>query len=72
MSTNRVLTGILYGLFIWLVMNRIVLPLSNTPTIPFKLYKAVKAATILIVMIGIPLSFIMQKYFPYHAKEYAH
>jgi hypothetical protein len=53
-----VLTGIFYGIFIWTVMNMIVLPLSNTPTIPFILMNALIAASILIICIGIPLAFL--------------
>jgi hypothetical protein len=55
---TRVLTGICYGIFVWTVMNKIVLPLSNTPPIPFKLINAAIAASILILCIGIPLAFL--------------
>jgi len=69
MQANRILTGILYGIFIWVVMNRLVLPIANTPSLPFKLDKAVKAMLILICMIGLPLSFIMHKYFSQRGDE---
>jgi len=65
LSRNRVVTGILYGLFIWIVMIFIVTRLSNTPHAPIstiKPLKAVKAILILICMIGLPLSFIAYKY----------
>lgn len=58
---NWVLTGIVYGLFIWAVMNLIVVPLSNAshkPLSAMEFKKALKAALILICMIGLPLSFI--------------
>jgi hypothetical protein len=55
---TKVLTGICYGIFIWAVMNKIVLPLSNTPPVPFKIMNAIIAASILIVCIGIPLAFL--------------
>ena len=54
----KLLTGIIYGIFIWTVMNVIILPLSNTPPLPFKITNAVIAASILIVCIGIPLAFL--------------
>jgi hypothetical protein len=57
-SKQKILTGILYGLFIWSVMNFIVVPLSNTPPLTFKLTNALLAMGILIVCIGIPLSFM--------------
>lgn len=63
MARNRVITGIVYGLFIWLVMNKLVVPLSKLDPVPFQWKSALIGASILIVMIGIPLSFIAYKYF---------
>lgn len=62
LSENTVLSGILYGVFIWCVMNLIILPLSRVPLGAFDLGRAVVAVLILIVMIGLPLSFIAGKY----------
>lgn len=59
---NIILTAIVYGIFVWMVMNLVVVPLSNTPKSPFSLPKAIKAALILICMIGLPLSVILKKY----------
>ena len=64
MSANRVLTGILYGLFIWVIMNLAVVQLSNAPHTPpnaMKWPKVIKSMLILIFMIGLPLSFIADK-----------
>jgi hypothetical protein len=58
LAWNRVLTGIVYGLFIWVIMNRVVVPLSNASTGAFNLKQAFIAALILIGAIGLPLSFI--------------
>jgi hypothetical protein len=63
MSINRLATGVVYGLFIWVIMTRIVVPLSSTPKGPFRIQSALIGASILIVMIGLPLSFIAHKYF---------
>jgi hypothetical protein len=60
---NWLLTGILYGLFIWTVMNRVVVPMSNTPKGPFNLTGAIINALILILAIGIPLALIAQRKF---------
>lgn len=62
-SFNRVLTGIVYGIFIWLVMTRLVVPMSRAATGAFDLKQAIIGATILIVAIGIPLSFIAKKFY---------
>ena len=64
LSKNWILTGIVYGLFIWVVMNLVVVQLSNTAHKPISQMdpkKALKAALILICMIGLPLSFIANK-----------
>jgi len=61
LAKNRIVTGVVYGLFIWVVMNLIVVRLSYIPTNPIsqiKWDKALKGTLILICMIGLPLSFI--------------
>jgi hypothetical protein len=62
---NKFLIGILYGLIIWVIMNRIVVPLSGTPrpTKPFDVAQAAIQALILICMIGIPVSLIADWYY---------
>jgi hypothetical protein len=65
-SINRILTGIGYGIFIWLVMNLVVVQLSAAPHSPIpamKPLKILKSMGILIFMIGLPLSFIAYNYF---------
>jgi hypothetical protein len=63
LSTNRVLTGIAYGLFIWMVMNLIIVPLSNVPPRPFTIANATINVVILMVCVGIPLSFMAAAYY---------
>lgn len=58
---NPVPIGIIYGIFVWVIMNRVVLPLSKAPAIPFDLQKAAIAMGILILMIGIPIAAITNK-----------
>jgi hypothetical protein len=61
---NKILTAILYGIFMWIVTVLIIIPLSNVPPRkPLEFWKVVKAISILIVMIGIPLVLIAGKYF---------
>jgi hypothetical protein len=62
LQKNVWLTAVLYGLFVWFVMTRIVLPLSDTPPLPFTLQGALISSAILIVAIGMPLSWIARKY----------
>ncbi len=72
LSGNRVITGVLYGIFIWVVMNLIVVQLSKAPHASIKamkMSKVIKSMLILIFMIGLPLSFIGHKYFSYNTKR---
>ena len=57
------LSAIIIGIIIWLIMNLVVVPLSNTPKYPFNPAYAIKAALILIFMIGFPLSIIFKCYY---------
>jgi hypothetical protein len=61
LSKNWVLTGIIYGLFIWVMVNQVILRFTNLTVPPIDeidIKKASKAALILICMIGLPLSYI--------------
>ncbi|WP_026969711.1 hypothetical protein [Algoriphagus terrigena] len=57
----KVVTGIGYGIAVWIVMNLIVVPISNTPKGEFDWINAGIGMLILIVCIGLPLSFIAAK-----------
>ncbi|GEO08931.1 hypothetical protein [Segetibacter aerophilus] len=63
LSKHKILTGIVYGLFAWSIMNLVVIPLSNIPNRPFNLVNSIINAAILIVCIGIPLSFMAHSYY---------
>lgn len=56
LSKNKIITGIVYGLFTWIIMNLFVVPLSNIGKRPFDSLNAIINMLILIVCIGIPLS----------------
>lgn len=62
-AINKYIAGILYGLFVWFVMNIVVLPLTKLPHITFNVNKAIIAALILIFMIGLPISIAAHNYF---------
>jgi len=61
MIVNRLVTGILYGIFVWAVMNRIVVPLSAIGSQKFNLNSALLACGILVICIGIPLAMLAPK-----------
>lgn len=61
LTANKIVTGVLYGIFVWVVMNLVVLPLSNTPKLPFDFFNTLIGILILILCVGLPLSFIFFK-----------
>ncbi len=63
MSKNRLVTAIVYGLFVWTLMNLVVVPLSRIPHRPFDYVNAMINMGILIICIGLPLSFMANAFF---------
>lgn len=58
---NTILIAILYGIFVWIVMNLAIVPLSKASQIPFSWSGAITNVVILIVCIGLPLSYLFRK-----------
>ncbi|WP_343694607.1 DUF1440 domain-containing protein [Flavobacterium sp.] len=61
---NIFLSGFVYGIFVWIVMNLIVLPLVF-PKLPSKEFDfpLILSILILIFCIGLPIAFITQKFY---------
>ena len=61
-SKNILLSGIIYGILVWVAMNRVVVPLSKIASPKsFDITKAITAMLILIAFIGIPIALITHK-----------
>jgi phosphotransferase system glucose/maltose/N-acetylglucosamine-specific IIC component len=60
---NKVVAGIVYGLLIWAVMNLIVVPLSRIGSRPFTAMNMIIEMLIIILCIGIPLSFMANSFY---------
>ncbi len=60
---NRIVTAFIYGLFVWAMMSIVILPLWNNRPFTFNLESLSINALILIVGIGLPLSFIAHRYY---------
>ncbi|TCC94481.1 hypothetical protein EZ428_06845 [Pedobacter frigiditerrae] len=58
---NTTLIAVLYGFFVWLVMNLAIVPLSRALEIPFSWSGAITNCIILITCIGLPLSYLFRK-----------
>lgn len=53
---NKILIGLSYGIFIWMVMNLIVLPLSNVPPITFRIPQVLIGISFIMLLVGLPVS----------------
>ncbi len=60
---NKIVAGIIYGIFIWAIMNLLVVPLTKISPRPLNTVNAIINCIILIVCIGIPLSFMADKFY---------
>lgn len=69
LKRNRLLTGILYGCFIWCVMNLLVVPNSYINRYPPIVAKTLIQVAILIAAIGIPLSYIAHWFYRNRAER---
>ncbi len=63
LGRHRVFAGIAYGVVIWLAMNLVLVPLSRAPKIPLTLSGSLIGAGILVVCIGLPVSFLASAHF---------
>jgi uncharacterized membrane protein YagU involved in acid resistance len=60
---NKFATGIVYGIFVWIMMNMVILTLWNNRPFVFNAESSLINALILIVAIGLPLSVIFHNYY---------
>jgi hypothetical protein len=60
---NKILSGIIYGAFVWVMMNRVILPLTAIPSSPFNVKSALIGMVILMLAIGMPNAFRAPGYY---------
>lgn len=67
LKKNTLLSGILYGIFVWIIMNLVVLP-TVFPVLPEKHldFPLILSILILIFCIGIPIAFITKKHYSFN------
>ena len=59
-----IVVGLVYGIIVWLIMNLVVLPLSNAGiSRPFKVKGVVTGVLILMFFIGLPISIFAHRYY---------
>ena len=62
MRRHVIVSGILYGVFVWCVMNLVIVPLSMIGKRPMEFTNALIGMIILIICIGIPLSLMADRF----------
>ncbi len=67
LQINTFLTALVYGSFVWAMMNVVMLPLWNNKAFEFKGETTIVNWLILVVAIGMPLSFIASRH--YHQRN---
>jgi uncharacterized membrane protein YagU involved in acid resistance len=69
LKKQRIISGLLYGIFVWCVMNLAVLPLLDVASVPTKWSSILRGAAILMVCVGLPVSLIVSRF--YISKEHS-
>lgn len=61
---NRMISGVAYGIFVWVIMNLVVMPLSlvSVKPGPPDWISIIKGAAILVLCIGLPIAFSASKH----------
>ncbi len=62
-SINKFLVGFLYGMFVWVIMNLVVVKLSRTPKFHASTGHIIANMLYLIFFIGTPLSLLAKRYY---------
>jgi hypothetical protein len=53
--------GLAYGVLVWLGMNLVVVPLSNTPKIPLTAFRIALGGSIIMVCVGLPIALVVRR-----------
>jgi hypothetical protein len=69
LKKQKIISGLLYGIFVWCVMNLVVLPLLQVANIPTKWDSIIRGALILMFCIGLPISLIVSRYYLLNEKK---
>jgi hypothetical protein len=63
LQSNKFFVGLVYGIFIWLIMNFVVIPFSLIGLRPFNLTSASIQIIIHLFIIGVPISYLTHKFY---------
>ena len=60
-SQRWIVAGLLYGVFVWLAMNLVVVPLSSTPVMKHTASGVITNMLILMFFVGLPIAWVVYK-----------
>ena len=63
LSKNIVITPVFYGIFIWVIMNLVVLRMSKLTLKPFVAGDVLTGISVLVIAIGLPVTLFARKYY---------
>lgn len=63
--------GLVYGLLAWCVMNLVVIPLSNTPSLPPDTTQTITGMLFLMFFIGLPVAMLTKKHYRHERNDTA-
>lgn len=63
LTRSVIILGVGYGIFVWLMMNLIVVPLSRVPSMPITAQGAGTGILILILCVGLPVSIFTRRFY---------
>jgi uncharacterized membrane protein YagU involved in acid resistance len=63
LGEQKIAAGLLYGIFVWLIMNILVLPQTLVPQFPFDFLQALRGVVILMLLIGLPISLLAHRHY---------
>lgn len=66
---NSIVSGLLYGIVIWIGMNFVVVPISFAKKGSFDLIKALPGIIVLMVCVGLPIAIIVGRYYKRRGTE---
>jgi uncharacterized membrane protein YagU involved in acid resistance len=61
--TQKIISGLIYGAFTWVVMNLLVLPLSRFSQPPLQLLPSIPGIIVLMLLFGLPIALMAARYY---------
>lgn len=59
---HKYASGFIYGIFVWIMMNLVIVPLSSTPPIQQGMIQMLVGIGIIIIAIGLPISMAFHRF----------